>query len=208
MPKLAWLLYALARFIGITTKIRAVGWEQYAHSDRALIFAGWHGTTLLCANFFRNRGIYTIVSNSRDGEMQNKIMHLFGYKTIRGSTGRGGIKAAIESIKVLKEGHCMAFTPDGPRGPSGVVQEGVVMMAGKSGALMIPVGTSARRRMLAKSWDKYMIPAPFNKAVLVFGDPIIVADGATKEQMEEARLKLEGAIHRVQAEADHLMGHA
>ncbi|MFX8285804.1 DUF374 domain-containing protein, partial [Acinetobacter baumannii] len=76
----------------------------------------------------------------------------FGYQTIRGSTGRGGVKAAMETVRVLRKGGELAFTPDGPRGPSGVVQEGLVLMARKSGVPVIPVAISCSRRWLMKSW--------------------------------------------------------
>ncbi|MGC5340985.1 DUF374 domain-containing protein, partial [Escherichia coli] len=76
--------------------------------------------------------------------MQNRVFTHLGFKVIRGRTGRGGVRAAVEAIKTLRSGATMAMTPDGPRGPSAVLQDGVIFMAQKSGAALVPVGISAR----------------------------------------------------------------
>ena len=205
---LSGLIYAIARFIGMTLRLTTRGYEEATALPTGKLYAGLHGRTLIAANFFKGKGVWTLISQSRDGEMQNRIFKRFGFKTIRGSTGRGGVKAAVEAIKVLRQGATMAFTPDGPRGPSGVVQGGIMLMAQKSGAALIPVGVSAKRRWLAPTWDHYLVPWPFSKAIIIFGDPIYVAKDAAEEQVENARLRLESEIHRLQAEAEKAMGHA
>jgi lysophospholipid acyltransferase (LPLAT)-like uncharacterized protein len=100
----------------------------------------------------------------------------------------------------------MAFTPDGPRGPSGVVQEGIMLMAKKSGAAIVPVGVSARPRWLAPTWDRYMVPLPFSRAVMVFGGPMHVPEGADEEELERLRLELQEQMHSLEAEAERRMG--
>ncbi len=197
-------IYCLARLINMTIRMREVGWEKVEAVKGGRIIAGWHGITFLATNHFRNRGYWAIISLSKDGDMQDSIFRRFGYRTIRGSTGRGGLKAAIESIRVLKNGDTMALTPDGPRGPSGIVQEGIMLMARKSGAALIPVGISARRRWNAPTWDRYMVPMPFTRGIMVFAEPIFVPSDASEDEVEAIRLKVQEEIHRVQAEADQL----
>ena len=199
LPKIGLMIVG---FLAKTVRVHVEGYDQYRHLERGVIFAGWHGKTLIPAMFFRNQGVWTIISRSRDGEMQNEIFTKLGFKTIRGSTGRNGAKAAAESIRVLKKGEVMAFTPDGPRGPSGIVQPGVVLMAKKSGAALVPVGVSATRKWHAPTWDSYMVPLPFSKSVMVFGEPLFVSRDASDEEAELARKKLEEEIHKVQARAD------
>lgn len=200
-------IYWLARFVGATLRLQTPGWEKHKGQPGARIYAGWHGYTFIPATFFRGYGLWTIISLSRDGEMQNRIFTKFGFKTVRGSSGRGGIRAAMESVKILRDGASMAFTPDGPRGPNRRVQGGVMLMARKSGAAIVPVGNSAKWRWCAPTWDGYMIPLPFSRAAFVFGDPIYVPANATDEEAEAIRLEVEAAIQRVQDEADALMGH-
>ncbi|HZH98856.1 MAG TPA: DUF374 domain-containing protein, partial [Fimbriimonadaceae bacterium] len=132
-------VYFAARLIGKSLRLRVEGHERLAEIEGGKIVCGWHGRSLIPANFFKGKGVWAIISLSRDGEMQKRIFTKFGFQIIRGSTGRGGARAAVESIRVLRTGDTMAVTPDGPRGPSGVVQPGVILMAQKSGAALIPV---------------------------------------------------------------------
>lgn len=200
------IIFGLARLIGLTLRLKSVGWERYRDNDGARIYCGWHGRSMIPANFFKDRGVFVIISHSRDGEMQNRIFRKFGFNVIRGSTGRGGERALIESIRELRKGSELAITPDGPRGPSGVAQEGVLMMARKSGCQLVAVGSSASRATYVNSWDRYMVPWFFARAVFVFGDPILVPKDADPEMVEEIRKKLEVEINRVQDEADRMMG--
>ena len=201
------IAYFIVRALGATFRIRTEGYERYKGSEHGTIFAGWHGRTLVAAVFYRQMGLWTIISQSRDGQIQNWVFTRLGFHTIRGSTGRGGVKAAAESIRVLKKGATMAFTPDGPRGPSGIVQGGIVLMAKKSGAALVPVGVSASWRIHLPTWDRYMVPLPFAKCLMVYGDPLFVSDDASDEELERARQSLERALTEVQRKADAAMGH-
>ena len=149
-----------------------------------------------------------MISNSNDGDLQASVFTRLGYKIIRGSSARGGERALVEAIRALKRGESLAMTPDGPRGPSGVLQPGVIFMAKKSGAVLIPVGISATPRRLANSWDHYMVPRPFGRAELIFGDPISVPPDADDEVVEASRRLLETEIHRLEAEAERRCGHS
>jgi lysophospholipid acyltransferase (LPLAT)-like uncharacterized protein len=191
----------------MTLRIRMEGWDRVQSTPGGKILAGWHGRTFVAAIRFRGMGVWTIISQSRDGEMQNRIFTRFGFKTIRGSTGRGGVRAAVEAIRVLRAGATMAFTPDGPRGPSGVVQEGIMAMAQKSGAAIFPVGVSASRRKLVRTWDRYMVPGFFSRCIMIFGEPIRVPADAKPEEVERLRVQFEQEMHRLEAEAERRMGH-
>jgi hypothetical protein len=192
--------------IGMTLRIKTEGWEEVRNLPCGKIYCGWHGRSFIPAQFFKGRGVWCIISHSRDGEMQKRIFTRYGFRVIRGSTGRGGERALVESIRVLRQGDEMAITPDGPRGPSGVVQPGVLMMARKSGCALVPVGSSARRGWYAPTWDRYMIPWAFSRAAFVFGAPIYVPSDADEDTVEGIRQNLEAEIHRMQARADAITG--
>lgn len=204
---LAGPVYWLVRGLLATVRVQVEGWDEVKDLPGGKILAGWHGRVVLAINLFRGQGVWTIISMSRDGEMQNRIFTRFGFKTIRGSTKRGGIEAAVESIRVLKTGVTMAFTPDGPRGPSGIIQPGMMLMARKSGAWLVPVGVSCRRRWLFKSWDRYMIPKPFTQGLMIFGAPMQIPAGANEEEVEAIRVQFEREMHRLEREAEARFGH-
>lgn len=203
---LAKIGFLLARGIGRTLRWEVRGAENLQGLPGGAILNVWHGRSFIPANYFRNRGIWALFSLSNDGELQSRIFSQLGFRVIRGSTGRGGERAAIEAIRVLRQGDWLALTPDGPRGPSHVAQGGVLLMAKKSGAAMVPLGTSARPRWLANAWDRYLIPRPFGRALLVIGAPIWISKDASEEEVAEAGRRLTLALNRLENEAERHFG--
>lgn len=201
------LVLRLVTLLGSTYRKEIIGDDQFRALPGGKLTASWHGRSMLGALHFRNRGYYALISLSKDGEIQNHIFQSLGFKTIRGSTGRGGIKALAESIRALKGGAVIAFTPDGPRGPSGIVQSGIMKMAQKSGAPICPGAASADRRWLFKSWDRYMVPKPFARTYVIVGPPVYVPADATDDEVEKIRLFLESEIHRLERLAESHFGH-
>lgn len=206
---LGFLVWAVARLIGMTLRIRYENFQrvrEIVEEHHGGILVSWHGRTLIPANIFRHRGYWALISLSRDGEIQDHIFRRFGYQTIRGSTGRGGVRAALQLAKKISEGGVLAFTPDGPRGPTHRVQQGTIFLAQRSGRPIIPLGISARPRKLLPTWDKYLIPWPFARGAFVVGEPIFVpqdADEAAKERIAE---ELGEAITVCEQRAESMLG--
>lgn len=198
------LILAIIKTLMATVSIEL---KNFTEPQQGTIMIGWHGRIILATKTFRKSGQWIMISQSRDGEMQNRIFSNLGFNVVRGSTGRGGMKALLEAIRELKKGAVFALTPDGPRGPSGIIQGGVITMAKKSGCPIIPVGVSANRRWLFKSWDRYMIPKPFAKGIMIFGDPISIPADATEEETEQLRIKLETELHRLETQAEAHYNH-
>lgn len=207
---LSLLVYMLARFIGRTLRLRCENLDRLdalTSGSQGAIVVVWHGRSLIPANVFFKRGYWALISLSRDGEIQNRIFQRLGFRTVRGSTGRGGIRAAIQLAKTLAAGDVLAFTPDGPRGPSRKVQPGTIFLAQRSGCPIIPLGASARPRKLIGTWDRYMIPLPFARAAFIVGEPIYVAADADAAAREEATRAVEAAINACERRAETLMGY-
>jgi lysophospholipid acyltransferase (LPLAT)-like uncharacterized protein len=199
---LSGIAYSLVRLIGMTMRFRTEGEEEALALAGSKIICGWHGVSLPASARFRNRGFWVIISLSKDGDIQNHVFRKLGFNSIRGSTGRGGERALVESIRELKKGATMCLTPDGPRGPAGVVQPGILLMAKKSGCALIPIGISAKPCIRFKSWDRYMVPLLFSKATMLYGKPHFVQPDATAEEVEQTRLAVEAEIHDLQARAE------
>ncbi len=206
--RLAAVAYAAATGIYRSLRLKIVNEVPELPANAGCIFVTWHGRSLIPANYFRNRGYWALVSLSRDGEMQANIFRRYGFQIARGSTGRGGVKGALQMARKVKEGGCLAFTPDGPRGPTHKVQLGVILMAEKSGAPIVPLGVSARSRWLfGKSWDSYMVPKPFSKAYWVYGKPIFVPANQDDAGRQRYAGLVEFEINRVEKEAEALAGY-
>ncbi len=199
-------VYFIARALHATLRID-IGNREAMQPPAGAIFVTWHGRTLIPAIELRNRGWCALISLSRDGEIQNNIFQRLGFQTARGSTGRGGIRGALQMARKVKEGGVLVMTPDGPRGPTHKVQLGVILMAEKSGAPIVPVGVSASRRWLMKSWDSYMLPKPFARVHYLNGEPIAVPPNLDDAGRRHYAELVEIAINRLEREAEALAGH-
>jgi lysophospholipid acyltransferase (LPLAT)-like uncharacterized protein len=206
---IAFLVWAIARLIGMTLRVRYENFgrvREIVDKHQGAILVSWHGRTLIPANIFRGQGFWALISLSRDGEVQNHIFRRFGYQTIRGSTGRGGVRAALQLAKKISEGGVLAFTPDGPRGPTHKVQQGTIFLAQRSGRPIVPLGISARPRKLLPTWDSYMIPMPFGRALFVVGEPMWVPADLDDAGKQRAADELEAAINACEQRAEALLG--
>lgn len=203
--RLGRLGYALARGLGRTVRLYVEGWapiEQHLREGTGAVMVSWHGRTLIPANFMRGRGVLAMISLSRDGDIQNEIFTRFGFRTLRGSTSRGGVRAALEAAREVRKGAVLAFTPDGPRGPSGKFQPGALLIAQKAGAPIYPAGVSAYPRVLLPTWDRYLIPLPFAKAAFLIGAPVWVPPDADKDDFAHLAERLEQAINELESRAE------
>lgn len=208
----SFLAYWFVRILTLTLRLTIIGEDRVRHlqeTGQGLILVTWHGRTMLPISRFRGRGYWAIISTSRDGEYQNRIFRRFGWQTVRGSTSaRGAVQAALTVTKQLKKGATLAFTPDGPRGPSRVVQPGAIFLAQKSGSPIIPAGISAYPRKLSlRSWDRYLIPYPFARAVWIYGDPIYIpADAKSEEEQCLWAKRIGAAIDALEEQAEREAG--
>ncbi|HSV75126.1 MAG TPA: lysophospholipid acyltransferase family protein [Chthonomonadales bacterium] len=209
----AWALglaaWFVSRLIGLTLRVRWEGRERLEEAvaaDRGAILVTWHGRTLIPANVFRRRGFWALISLSRDGEIQDNVLRRYGFRTVRGSTGRGGARAALQLARRIRAGGVLAFTPDGPRGPTRRVQAGTIFLAHRCRCPVIPIGVSAWPCWRARSWDRYLVPLPFARGAVVIGEPIAVPEAMDEAAERRVTEELERAIDAAEARADALVG--
>ena len=132
-----------------------------------------------------------MISKSVDGEIIAGVASRTGWDPVRGSSSRGGRDALAAMIEKLKERKIAAHIVDGPRGPMGKIKPGVIRLAQESGAVIVPFYTSADRAWYFNSWDRFMIPKPFSRVSIRFGDIFTVDNTMTDEEFEQRRLDLE-----------------
>jgi lysophospholipid acyltransferase (LPLAT)-like uncharacterized protein len=178
----AWLMMGLRRMLRISHVNRGSPESCWAKGER-IIFAFWHGRLLMMPFAYPGKPVATLISQHRDGEYISRIAAVFGSRVIRGSATRGGVRAFKQMILALKEGWDLVITPDGPKGPRAKVKSGVIELAKLTGAPIVPVTFSAARRRFLKSWDAFLLPLPFSRAVYIWGEPIYVEPMATKEEV-------------------------
>jgi lysophospholipid acyltransferase (LPLAT)-like uncharacterized protein len=176
--------------------------DRLASEGKNMIYAFWHGRQFLLFHSHRNTGIVIPASESRDGEIQARILKSFGFDVVRGSSKRKGDRALLGLVDRLRKGKSLALAVDGPRGPIYEAKQGVAYLAGKLNKPIVPVMTSAEGFwLLEKIWDKYLLPKPFTRGVIMYGEAIVV-NGIGEEELEMKRKELESALNRLMVQAD------
>ena len=191
-------LYRLLRIVHVNRDSPESCWAK----GERIIFAFWHGRLLMMPFAYPGKPVATLISQHRDGEYISRIAVVFGSRVIRGSATRGGVRAFKQMILALKEGLDLVITPDGPRGPRAKVKSGVIELAKLTGAPIVPVTFSAARRRSLKSWDAFLLPLPFSRAVYIWGEPIYVDPTATKEEVAKHQELLAARLDLLTMEAD------
>lgn len=184
------------RMLGSSLRLERVGWENNRRaldSGRPVVLVCWHGSQLAPMAAYRDKGIWIMTSLSRDGDIQTQSLNRLGYRTVRGSSSRGGTRALLEMARLLKKGEVTSMTLDGPRGPYHVAKPGTVLLAQRVGATILAVGARYGSCLRLKNWDRFEIPLPFSRAVVVTSEPFAIppempAEAGTRllaEKLEE-----------------------
>jgi len=168
--------------------------EKYIDGDVGFVGVVWHKDFLFALDFFRRRRIVVMVSRSKDGELVARSLHRLGYKTVRGSSSAGGREALSELTDLVRAGWGSAIIADGPRGPAQQAKIGCVLAGRNSGAPLIPWGCHATPNIRARNWDRTMIPKPFARITVAFGDPIAVPNDADREACLRIRDLVDGRM--------------
>jgi len=162
------------------------------------IGALWHNRLLIfpvvLRRFFPQRHGAALISASRDGDLLTDAVQRFGYDVIRGSSSRLGASAILQLTQALASGRDVVITPDGPRGPAYELGPGIIFLAQKSGAPVVPINLEYSRCWRLRSWDQFIIPQPFAKVRVLVNRPHHVKATTTSEEFESERLALEDAM--------------
>ena len=212
-PVQAFLAWAASLYIRL---LRAsIRWEVVENpasaavvgSGRGVIGCFWHGSMLLVMPLQpRGRDVYVLISGHRDGLFISRGIEHLGIKTVAGSSRRGGSLALRAMARLLARNQIVLITPDGPRGPLMRAKPGAIKAAQLTGAPIVPLGAAVTRARVLSSWDRFCLPYPFVRGVILWGDPIAVPRHAEAADLERLRRKLEESLNRLTAEARQRCG--
>jgi lysophospholipid acyltransferase (LPLAT)-like uncharacterized protein len=177
------------RALASTWRFRVIGGdsvEGLRANGIPFIFSLWHGQLLPLIWHHRDERVAILVSEHRDGELIARLAKSIGYRLIRGSTSRGGERALLALVKDLRAGREVAVTPDGPRGPARSYAPGALIAAQRAGAPILPVAAYADSAWRLSSWDDFLIPKPFARVTVAYGNPTRVSAGSSREAAAEA----------------------
>lgn len=203
---ITWAAIVLIRLIGPTlryTFIPEEGCRADPWGDGPLcIWSFWHRSVIAATHRCRNHQIAVMTSRSFDGEYIARIIRNFGFIPVRGSSSRGAVGALMGMRRELEQGHSVAFTIDGPRGPCYVAKPGPVLLAKKTGVPICCFYIHVERAWVLNSWDRMMIPKPFSRAVFYASSPLVVPGNANDDQMEAIHQQMQESLERCRRNAE------
>lgn len=210
--------FIVARYLGLVRRTNSFVMEPPNAYDSIgpmmpVIAAMWHGQHFMIHFAKRPQDkAASLISRSRDGELNAIALRHLGIRGIRGSGARGrdirakgGISAMRKMLRALKRGEMVVMTADIPK-KSRICGLGIITLAQMSGRPIVPVAVVTSRRIDFNSWDHASIGLPFGKGAIVLGDPVFVPEDADAAAMEALRQEVETSLDTIHARAYELVG--
>jgi len=160
---------AALRLLGRTLRFRREGEAELLETLATgcpVLMCGWHEHLTLGSCDLAHYGPTIMISQSRDGDRVTRIAESVGWRVVRGSSSRGGARALLQLVRFLEGGGFACHLVDGPRGPRHELKPGLLMMAQRSRATLIPAVYAAKWHWRPHSWDRQVIPLPFTRAAV------------------------------------------
>jgi lysophospholipid acyltransferase (LPLAT)-like uncharacterized protein len=203
VPRLVWALFFL---IGLTWRFEEIAEEGvipllYGEGAGARIFCFWHQCVLPCTLYFRRTHATILISQSFDGELITRVLGLFGFRAVRGSSSRGAREGLLGLKSVIENGSPAIFTADGPRGPIYRTKMGPIKLAQLTGAPIGAFHLEPEHAWTMRSWDRFLVPRPFTRIVVSWAQWTHVPTDHPEAQFEPKRQELNDAIERARLRA-------
>jgi len=199
----AFCFYLFIMVINKTLRLKIIGADKFYSLNNAgknIVFVFWHQATFIPLYHYRNRKACLLTMKSVKGEVLARMCERLGYQVTRLAT-EDDAKGFRQMLNLIKEGYDSNLAVDGPDGPIFKMKPGAIFLAKKLGNPILPVVAAARPAWtLFWRWDKYFVPWPFAKALILFGDPIDPTTGSIEELRERCEKALRDLNHRAQKE--------
>ena len=202
----AWLIGWVVRLLLWTVRLTVLGGErleQARGSGRPVLYAFWHGRQLGLFKANPEPRLTVMTSLSQDGEMHARICRRLGLTVVRGSSSRGGLAGLLALGRALREGSALGLAVDGPRGPAFLAKPGILALARQSGSAVVPITIGYRRAwVFDRAWDRFVLPRPFTRAVVAYGQALMVARSTGQPDLEALAGALTESLRTLTAQVD------
>lgn len=195
-------------FWGKTVKFKILGdpMNPSGEKDQNVIYALWHNRLLLGFFYFRSyllgQKMCVLVSKSYTGEFVSRIFKTPGVYFVRSSPKKNPKEGFTDLTDVISSGHNGWITPDGSRGPVYKAKIGAIHLAQKTRCPIVPLTFGVNRKRVMGSWDRFILPIPFSRGVVIMGEPIYVPEDADKEVLRVKLNILEKSMLEITDRAD------
>jgi len=206
LPVLLYWIYSALKLTWRIHIIESASLKKAIEENRPMVFAHWHGDELGILHLLPKYRAAVMTSTSKDGELMNRIVHLFGSKSARGSSTRGGAAALKGIIRLAREGWRPSVAVDGPKGPLHKVKPGVFEISKLIKGEIFPLAVACDRKyVFEKAWNKTFLPLPFARVVVVWGESLPAVERDRDSRDPELAKSLEEALANAGQQARNLI---
>ena len=195
------IVNVLCKSLRITFKNKEVI-KKLENENQKFVLAFWHGSMLLPWYLQRYKNFAGLTSKSKDGDLLARVLNLWRYNVVRGSSTEGGEIALGILLYYAKNGYSISITPDGPLGLYRKMKAGAIITAKKSGLPLVLIGVGFKRKSNLKSWDKFTVPKLFTKATVIYSNPIRIDKDLSYNETSKMIEKCEKILNQIQNEAE------
>ena len=197
---------ALVWLMGLTWRFEVIAEDGvtptvFGEKPPPNIYCFWHQCVLPCTVYFRRSHAVILVSRSFDGELITRILKLFGFDTVRGSSSRSAREGLLGPHRVIESGRTAIFTADGPRGPIYQTKLGPIKLAQMTGAPIGAFHLEPEHAWRLRSWDHFLVPRPFTRICVSWAQWTRVPADLAAEEFEPKREELNAAMERARLRA-------
>ena len=205
------LVFALLYLISMTLRLREEGKgieRKLLDEGKPYVLTLWHGRLPYLAYYYRKttERFMPLVSPSADGEIVSRVLAMFGYAVARGSSYKKAAPALLTLARGVRDGFTPVLIADGSRGPIYKLQPGSLLLSKLTGAGALPITVSFSRYWTLGAWDRMMIPKPFAKVAVVYGEPVYAPRDCGEKELERKRVEMETLLLSITHRADSYFG--
>ena len=161
----------------------------------------WHENLLFPFYLQGHTQSAILTSQHRDADWLSEAAGHLGFRTVRGSTFRGGGRALLEMVRGWSN-YNFGIASDGPRGPRRKMAQGPIYLSSKLGIPLVPYGIGYDRPWRIRSWDRFALPRPYSRARLVAGPRLQIPPELDRGGLEHYRQRAEDVLNRLTLEAE------
>lgn len=169
--------------------------QAVGRQEQTIVASFWHYSIIYTLYYLRKYPATVMVSASADGEYIARLADEFGYNSVRGSKNHKGVEALKGMLRAVLGGDNGAVVADGSQGPARIAQAGALLVAARSGQPIVPMAWSTSNFFTINSWDKTVIPKPFSRVDVFFGEPLYIPRKMNAEELEKYRCILENELN-------------
>ena len=196
-----------------TTRWKTHGLDDLAADlrDGPIVLVLWHSRLLFGPSAWPRRlsRVFTLRDPSPAGRLSSETQTRLGMEPVNMQPNASNFAASRRILSVIRDGHSLGMTADGPLGPAQMAKRAPVEWARATGRPVYVFAWSARRSIHLKTWDRLVLPLPFTRGSYGFQRwKTVVPHKVAPEHYQQLQNGLTDVLNQITTDMDQDAGAA